>query len=36
MTFLRRHGLVLLYLTLVVACVLFAPEKPQRFIYTEF
>ncbi|MBI3784956.1 MAG: hypothetical protein HY270_16305 [Deltaproteobacteria bacterium] len=27
---------VLLYVLLVVLCVLFAPEQPLRFIYTEF
>lgn len=33
---LERHALVVLYLLLIVACVVFAPDKPLRFIYTEF
>jgi hypothetical protein len=33
---LSRNALVLLYVLLVVACVVFAPERPLRFIYTEF
>jgi hypothetical protein len=33
---LRRNGWVLLWVLLIVACVVLAPEKPQRFIYTEF
>jgi hypothetical protein len=34
--FIRRNGLVLLYALLIAACVVFAPEKPLNFIYTEF
>jgi hypothetical protein len=34
--FVRRNALVLLYVLLVVACVVYAPEKPLNFIYTEF
>ncbi len=34
--FLRRNAVVLLYVLLIVACVVFAPEKPLNFIYTEF
>jgi hypothetical protein len=34
--FLRRNAMVLLYLLLIGACVVFAPEKPLNFIYTEF
>ena len=33
---LAENGLVLLYVLLIVACVVFAPEKPLQFIYTEF
>ena len=33
---LRRNAVVLFYVLLIVACVVFAPEKPLRFIYTEF
>jgi hypothetical protein len=25
-----------LYVLLIILCVLFAPEKPLKFIYTEF
>jgi hypothetical protein len=32
----RRNALVLLWVLLIVACVVFAPEKPLNFIYTEF
>jgi len=35
-SWLSRNALVLLYVLLVVACVVFAPEKPLQFIYTEF
>jgi hypothetical protein len=35
-TWLRRNALVVFYVALIVACVVFAPEKPLRFIYTEF
>jgi hypothetical protein len=34
--FVRRNALVLLWVVLIVACVVFAPEKPLNFIYTEF
>jgi hypothetical protein len=34
--FLRRNALVVLYVLLVAACVVYAPEKPLNFIYTEF
>jgi hypothetical protein len=27
---------VLVYVILIVLCVLFAPEEPLKFIYTEF
>jgi hypothetical protein len=27
---------VVLYVVLIVLCVLFAPEQPLKFIYTEF
>jgi hypothetical protein len=27
---------VLLYVLLIILCVLFAPEEPLKFIYTEF
>jgi len=30
------NGLVLLYVLLIVACVVFAPDRPLNFIYTEF
>jgi hypothetical protein len=33
---LSRNALVLLYVVLIVACVVFAPEQPLQFIYTEF
>jgi hypothetical protein len=33
---LRRNALVLLYVLLIVACVVFAPDAPLNFIYTEF
>ena len=33
---LADNGLVLLYVVLIVACVIFAPDKPLQFIYTEF
>ena len=33
---LSENSLVLLYVLLIVACVVFAPEKPLNFIYTEF
>jgi len=33
---LARNALVLLYVVLVMACVVFAPDKPLNFIYTEF
>jgi hypothetical protein len=31
-----RNALVLVYVALIVACVVLAPEKPLNFIYTEF
>lgn len=31
-----RNALVLLYVLLVAACVVFAPDRPLNFIYTEF
>ena len=34
--FLARNALVVLYVLLVAACVVYAPEKPLNFIYTEF
>jgi hypothetical protein len=34
--FLRRNALVLVYVLLIVACVVYVPEKPLNFIYTEF
>jgi hypothetical protein len=34
--FVRRNALVLLYVLLIAACVVYAPEKPLNFIYTEF
>jgi hypothetical protein len=33
---LRQNALVLVYVALIVACVIFAPEVPLHFIYTEF
>lgn len=33
---LADNGLVLVYVLLIAACVVFAPEKPLQFIYTEF
>jgi hypothetical protein len=27
---------VILYVVLIILCVLFAPEEPLKFIYTEF
>jgi len=27
---------ILLYVLLILLCVLFAPEEPLKFIYTEF
>jgi len=33
---LARNGLVLLYVLAIAACVVFAPDKPLNFIYTEF
>ena len=34
--FVRANVLVLFYALLILACVVFAPENPLRFIYTEF
>jgi hypothetical protein len=33
---LRDNALVLLYVLLIVLCVVYAPAKPIKFIYTEF
>ena len=33
---LAENGLVLLCVLLIVACVVFAPDRPLQFIYTEF
>jgi hypothetical protein len=33
---LARNARVVLYVLLIVLCVIFAPEQPLRFIYTEF
>jgi hypothetical protein len=33
---LRRNALVLFWVLVIAACVVFAPEKPLNFIYTEF
>ena len=32
----RDNWKVALYVLLIVLCVLFAPEEPLKFIYTEF
>lgn len=34
--FLSENAVVLLWVLLVVACVLYAPDRPLNFIYTEF
>ena len=34
--FLRQNAVVILWALLIAACVVFAPEKPLNFIYTEF
>ena len=34
--FVANNWKVALYVLLIVLCVLFAPEKPLKFIYTEF
>jgi hypothetical protein len=34
--FLVRNGWVVLYALLLAACVVFAPDRPLNFIYTEF
>jgi hypothetical protein len=34
--FVANNWKVVLYVLLIVLCVLFAPEKPLKFIYTEF
>ena len=34
--FARNNWKVALYVILIVLCVLFAPEEPLKFIYTEF
>ena len=33
---LADNALVLLYVLIIVTCVIFAPDKPLQFIYTEF
>jgi len=33
---LRDNALVLFYVLLVVLCVIYTPERPLKFIYTEF
>ena len=35
-SWLARNALVLLYVVLIAACVVFAPDKALNFIYTEF
>lgn len=32
----RNNWKVVLYVLLIVLCVVFAPEQPLKFIYTEF
>ncbi len=34
--FVANNWKVALYVLLIVLCVLFAPEEPLKFIYTEF
>jgi hypothetical protein len=34
--FARNNWTVALYVLLIILCVLFAPEDPLKFIYTEF
>lgn len=34
--FIANNWKVALYVVLIVLCVLFAPEEPLKFIYTEF
>ena len=34
--FVANNWKVALYVVLIVLCVLFAPEAPLKFIYTEF
>ena len=34
--FVARNWKVGLYVILILLCVLFAPEEPLKFIYTEF
>ena len=34
--FVLNNWKVALYVTLIILCVLFAPEEPLKFIYTEF
>ena len=34
--FARNNWKVGVYVLLIILCVLFAPEKPLKFIYTEF
>jgi hypothetical protein len=34
--FAARNWRVILWVVLIVLCVVFAPERPLKFIYTEF
>jgi hypothetical protein len=34
--FVKNNWKVVLYVILIVLCVLFTPEQPMKFIYTEF
>jgi hypothetical protein len=34
--FITRNWKVVLYVLLIVLCVIFAPDQPLKFIYTEF
>jgi hypothetical protein len=34
--FVANNWKVALYVLLIILCVLFAPEEPLKFIYTEF
>jgi len=34
--FVANNWKVALYVILIILCVLFAPEEPLKFIYTEF
>ncbi len=35
-SFVMNNWKVALYVILIILCVLFAPEEPLKFIYTEF